>query len=990
MPESASIRADDFQRTRPRSSKVGYFCPLNSLYSSLTYTPHTRMGNNESVSRVHNKASTQLPPRSFSFRQRRGKIDSRAIAQIDLNRVVRETDIDTIQCQLENLAFSDVTLQDFNQYSDEYFLKLFQVAQLTVEYLLSVQESLVAHSQDLERQCGEVRTECKMLADENDKIDSEVCLLKQDIKQKQNTISTYEMMLLTQQYKSTPPPRSTSPDTPVSPALCILCNKKFLSTEYLLKHQKKKHVEEAMHTQESKTSFVVQTEAMKEHEVEDTVIVSKPEVVEGPDINVVNALISANTTILTKQIENVQAQLVHDKAERHQETQFIQQQHQSFAEKVVDHMSRMQEALKDMQLQSQSQREEWKLFTQGILNKLEKARVDHIGPIVNDAEENWRREVFQEVKAQKDEEKKRRLELEAERKLWSERESKLLKQLEIRENSTHPTLTEVMAMEAQKYGIDYGLASPRSLADSQIQTELDVKDSQQKTDDEKSAVILVKKESTDKIAKVPTLKSGSTWATIESEQLEEPSVQKVPSVKDFVKSSSEIQKTNEVPPIDLPSKSVRVTLSPTSNPQTSQPQRSQKISSVRDAATKLQKMATGYMTRKHLNKPENWILRYGKNVSVSVAHDMTANTLRRTLAERLGNIDPHRIVVHDMLSGKELVGDMLVFDANGNLEIEVISNNDPGVDSLRGHHKMRTEHVQRLKHTTPSSVHFDDHVLEQIVRFQAHIRGVLGRRFAMEKKIDRLVEVRLKNLSSQKTLEPNTILHSPRESSRALQLQTEKVQERLKNAVADFHGGPKTQNTLNQTAFELSMRNLQENRSRHPPLVQARIADMMTTIHEAAMKNYDPQLAKVHEMQTDAAVSIQSIVRATLAKKVFSQLAKKKHAPEPLEGKKSQSQVSSAHDDVKDENKAVKKDDEAMTIEEFNEGKVNAPQNGTEAAPMHSIAEMKEEYNEEKEKLRAIKDDDESSPSRISPFSNTSLQSMKRRNSRGTMMHNAR
>lgn len=71
-----------------------------------------------------------LPTRNFSFRQRAGKLDMRAIARLDLVKIVATTDIDAIQRHLENVAFADVTLDDVQHYSDAYFLKLFQIAQV--------------------------------------------------------------------------------------------------------------------------------------------------------------------------------------------------------------------------------------------------------------------------------------------------------------------------------------------------------------------------------------------------------------------------------------------------------------------------------------------------------------------------------------------------------------------------------------------------------------------------------------------------------------------------------------------------------------------------------------------------------------------------------------------------------------------------------------------------------------------------------------------
>lgn len=71
-----------------------------------------------------------LPTRDFSFRQRAGKLDTRTISRLDLEQIVATTDIDAIQQHLENLAFADVTIDDVQHYSDAYFLKLFQIAQV--------------------------------------------------------------------------------------------------------------------------------------------------------------------------------------------------------------------------------------------------------------------------------------------------------------------------------------------------------------------------------------------------------------------------------------------------------------------------------------------------------------------------------------------------------------------------------------------------------------------------------------------------------------------------------------------------------------------------------------------------------------------------------------------------------------------------------------------------------------------------------------------
>lgn len=145
------------------------------------------------------KAETRqvwLPARSFAFRQRAGKLDTRAIARLDIDKIAATTDVEAIQRHLENLTFADVTLDDVQQYSDAYFLKLFQVAQLTLEYLMHVQDSLVGHSESLESQCERLLDECQQLEVDNDKQEAEIASLKRDVRQKQRTMATLELMLL--------------------------------------------------------------------------------------------------------------------------------------------------------------------------------------------------------------------------------------------------------------------------------------------------------------------------------------------------------------------------------------------------------------------------------------------------------------------------------------------------------------------------------------------------------------------------------------------------------------------------------------------------------------------------------------------------------------------------------------------------------------------------------------------------------------------------
>jgi len=62
---------------------------------------------------------------------------------VDMCAQVRETDIDTLERCCAAMAYGDLQAEDPCSLSQTSFLRLFRLAQLTVEYLLHVQDRLV-------------------------------------------------------------------------------------------------------------------------------------------------------------------------------------------------------------------------------------------------------------------------------------------------------------------------------------------------------------------------------------------------------------------------------------------------------------------------------------------------------------------------------------------------------------------------------------------------------------------------------------------------------------------------------------------------------------------------------------------------------------------------------------------------------------------------------------------------------------------------------
>jgi hypothetical protein len=82
---------------------------------------------------------------TFHFQQRQGWVDLDAMRNVDLERIIRDTDVDMLQLQLANLTFSELREEDVRRLSDPDVVKFFRVMQLTIEYLLHTQDHLAGN-----------------------------------------------------------------------------------------------------------------------------------------------------------------------------------------------------------------------------------------------------------------------------------------------------------------------------------------------------------------------------------------------------------------------------------------------------------------------------------------------------------------------------------------------------------------------------------------------------------------------------------------------------------------------------------------------------------------------------------------------------------------------------------------------------------------------------------------------------------------------------
>ena len=136
-----------------------------------------------------------LQHKSFYFQQRRGSLNLRSISRVDVDKVIRDVDIDTLQSFLENITFSDLGEEELRLYSDDAFLRLFQLTQLTIEYLLNVQDTLASNLDSLAQKYSRKKRELERVKLNVKERDEEVERLKREGRRKRKTVRAYEAML---------------------------------------------------------------------------------------------------------------------------------------------------------------------------------------------------------------------------------------------------------------------------------------------------------------------------------------------------------------------------------------------------------------------------------------------------------------------------------------------------------------------------------------------------------------------------------------------------------------------------------------------------------------------------------------------------------------------------------------------------------------------------------------------------------------------------
>ena len=177
---------------------------------------------------VQPSVAAGFPP--YVFRKRNERVDWRKIAAVDPDRIAREVDFRTLQDNINNVTFCDVESElGSDGPLDPNYVKLFKLAQLTIEYLLNSQQYLTGVIGNQDELLLVLKKESSDVSTELDKEKKELQRLKKECHKRKKLLAQQQQVIVaggSSSYFS-----------------CPKCPKAFMNESFLQGHLERKHPE---------------------------------------------------------------------------------------------------------------------------------------------------------------------------------------------------------------------------------------------------------------------------------------------------------------------------------------------------------------------------------------------------------------------------------------------------------------------------------------------------------------------------------------------------------------------------------------------------------------------------------------------------------------------------------------------------------------------------------------------------------------------------
>ncbi|XP_075054386.1 cilium assembly protein DZIP1-like [Mixophyes fleayi] len=185
----------------------------------------------------HSTTPTSMPSSNhgtlFKFRSRHEGVDWRRIGAIDVDRLANELDFATLQENIMGITFCCIEREKCphcHNSLDPILVKLFRLAQFTIEYLLHSQEYLTSNVQKLEEKVHASLCEAEQVKQKMIKQSAEMKSLKEECKRRKKIIATQQSQMMVSAGAG-------------SYHKCQHCEKAFMNNSYLQDHIKRRHNE---------------------------------------------------------------------------------------------------------------------------------------------------------------------------------------------------------------------------------------------------------------------------------------------------------------------------------------------------------------------------------------------------------------------------------------------------------------------------------------------------------------------------------------------------------------------------------------------------------------------------------------------------------------------------------------------------------------------------------------------------------------------------
>uniref|UniRef100_A0A3Q2YY16 C2H2-type domain-containing protein n=1 Tax=Hippocampus comes TaxID=109280 RepID=A0A3Q2YY16_HIPCM len=210
--------------TQGNHSSAGIPSLLNSPLSQHSVKIHSAPG----------MAPSGAPPTilPFRFRQRRESVDWRRIHAVDIDLVISQLDVDVLQEHISTVTFCSLDGEQCQRCQspvDRALIKILQLAQLTVEWLLHCQECLTLNLQAAEERLASTNMQQEQLLAQLKKQEESMTAMTAELKNRRKIIRKQQTLFA---------PQITNSQK------CTFCKKKFLTTSFLQSHMQRRHPDE--------------------------------------------------------------------------------------------------------------------------------------------------------------------------------------------------------------------------------------------------------------------------------------------------------------------------------------------------------------------------------------------------------------------------------------------------------------------------------------------------------------------------------------------------------------------------------------------------------------------------------------------------------------------------------------------------------------------------------------------------------------------------